>query len=448
MIFLLTVSLAVAQDAQEWFRDARFGMFIHWGVYSLMGKGEWVMENDRITVADYETLPSRFNPVDYDPAEWVRVAKDAGVRYVTITSKHHDGFAMWDSKVSDYDVVDRTPYGKDVLKALAEECRTAGIKLFFYHSQLDWHHPDYYPRGNTGRHTGRLEAGDFNRYLDYMNAQVAELAGGEYGELGGFWFDGWWDQQVNEADKSDRTTHVDWKLKETYDLIHRLQPQALIGNNHHVAPFEGEGFQMFERDLPGANTFGYNTTQVGTLPLESCDTINGSWGFNASDRAFKSTKDLIHYLVRAAGSDANLLLNVGPTPEGNFSPEVVERLREIGAWTREFGETIYGTRGGPMKPQPWGTMTSKDGVLYVHVLDANAPERLVLPGTAGLGVRDARLFGSGREVKVESTPDVTLHLPSDAQQAVDTIIIVRPRSVFIAETPLHRRGGRSLASHR
>jgi alpha-L-fucosidase len=385
------------------------------------------MENDRITVADYERLPPRFNPVEYDPAEWVRLAKEAGVRYITITSKHHDGFAMWDSKVSDYDIVDRTPYGKDVLKALAEECRKAGIKLFFYHSQLDWHHLHYYPRGKTGRHTGRPEAGSFDRYLDYMNAQITELAGGDYGEIGGFWFDGWWDQQVNEADKSDRTTHVDWKLKETYDLIHRLQPQALIGNNHHVAPFEGEGFQMFERDLPGANTFGYNTTEVGALPLESCDTINGSWGFNASDRAFKSTKELVHYLVRAAGHDANLLLNVGPTPDGTFSPEVLERLREIGAWTREFGETIYATRGGPMKPQPWGVMTKKDGVFYVHVLAEDAPERLVLPGTARLGVRDAHLFGSGKEVKVESTPDVTLHLPQDARHPVDTIIIVRPR---------------------
>jgi alpha-L-fucosidase len=427
MIFLLTVSLAVAQDAQESFRDARFGMFIHWGVYSLLGKGEWVMENDRITVADYERLPPRFNPVEYDPAEWVRLAKEAGARYITITSKHHDGFAMWDSKVSDYDIVDRTPYGKDVLKALAEECRKAGIKLFFYHSQLDWHHPDYYPRGKTGRNTGRPEAGSFDRYLDYMNAQVAELAGGDYGEIGGFWFDGWWDQQVNEADKADRTTHVDWKLKETYDLIHRLQPQALIGNNHHVAPFEGEDFQMFERDLPGANTFGYNTTEVGSLPLESCDTINGSWGFNASDRAFKSTKELVHYLVRAAGYDANLLLNVGPTSDGTFSPEVLERLREIGAWTRKFGETIYGTRGGPMKPQPWGVMTSKDGVLYVHVLAADAPERLVLPGTAGLGVRAARVFGSGVEVAIEMSPDVTVHLSMEGRHPVDTIIILRLR---------------------
>ncbi len=425
MIFLLTVSLAVAQDAQEWFRDARFGMFVHWGVYSVLGKGEWVMENDRIPVAEYEKLPARFNPVEYDPAEWVRIAKDAGMRYITITSKHHDGFAMWDSKVSDYDIVDRTPYGKDVLKALAEECRKAGIKLFFYHSQLDWHHPDYYPRGNTGHDTGRPEAGSFDRYLDYMNAQIAELAGGDYGEIGGFWFDGWWDQHMDEANKADRSTRVDWNLKETYDLIHKLQPQALIGNNHHVAPFEGEGFQMFERDLPGANTFGYNTTEVGALPLETCDTINGSWGFNASDRAFKSSKELIHYLVRAAGYDANLLLNVGPTPEGTFSPEVVERLRGVGTWTREFGETIYGTRGGPMKPQPWGVMTSKDGRLYVHVLDPDAPERLVLPGTSTVGVTSAKVFGSGTEIPLSKSQDVEIRLPSrEERHEVDTIVVI------------------------
>jgi alpha-L-fucosidase len=182
---------------------------------------------------------------------------------------------------------------------------------------------------------------------------------------------------------------------------------------------------MFERDLPGANTFGYNTTEVGSLPLETCDTINGSWGFNASDKAFKSTRELIHYLVRAAGYDANLLLNVGPTPEGTFSPEVLERLKEVGAWTREFGETIYGTRGGPMKPQPWGVMTSKAGVLYVHLLDPSAPERLVLPATAGIPVAEARVLGSEVELSFEETPDVTIHVPASARHPVDTIIVLR-----------------------
>jgi alpha-L-fucosidase len=425
---LVGASAALAQDpqseAKDWFRDARFGMFIHWGVYSLLGKGEWVMENDKLSVSEYEKLPERFDPVDYDPAEWAKVAKDAGMRYITITSKHHDGFAMWESKVSDYDVVDRTPYGKDVLKALAEECRKAGLKLFLYHSQLDWHHPDYYPRGRTGHHTGRPERGDFDAYLDYMNAQIAELASGEYGELGGFWFDGWWDQQVNEADKSDRSTRVDWKLQKTYDLIHRLQPQALIGNNHHVAPFPGEGFQMFERDLPGNNTFGYNTTEVGELPLESCDTINHSWGYNASDRDFKSASEIIHYLVRAAGYDANFLLNVGPTPRGTLQPEVKERLAAVGAWTREFGESIYRTRGGPMPPQSWGVMTRRGSLAYVHVLDENAPEALVLPGTSDLRVDEAFVLGTGRPIHFSKRPEVTLQLPRENRHGIDTILVL------------------------
>ena len=264
---LLAIALAIlsatgshAQDpqaeTQQWFREARFGMFIHWGVYSVLGDGEWVMNNREMTVEEYEKLPAQFNPVDYEPAEWVRLAKQAGMRYITITSKHHDGFAMWDSDVSNYNIVDATPYGKDVLKMLAVECEKQGIELFFYHSHLDWRHPDYHPRGKTGQHSGRPSSGDFDAYLDYMDAQVTELASGEYGALGGFWFDGWWDQHITEDDKADRSTHVDWRLKQTYDLIHRLQPQAIIGNNHHVLPFEGEGFQMFERDLPGQNTVG------------------------------------------------------------------------------------------------------------------------------------------------------------------------------------------------
>jgi alpha-L-fucosidase len=312
-----------------------------------------------------------------------------------------------------------------VLKMLAEECARQGIKLFFYHSHLDWRHPDYYPRGKTGQHSGRTDEGDFDAYLDYMDAQVAELAGGDYGELGGFWFDGWWDQHINEEDKTDRSTHVDWRLEQTYDLIHELQPQAIIGNNHHVLPFDGEGFQMFERDLPGRNTFGYNTTAIGGLPLETCDTINGSWGYNASDHDFKSPTELIHYLVRAAGYDANLLLNVGPTPRGTFQPEVVERLEAIGEWTSAYGETIYGTRGGPMPPQSWGVMTRTSTRAFVHVLEPGTT-KLVLPGTQGLDVEGASLFGSGEEVPVSTTPsgELELSLPSGAVHPIDTIVVL------------------------
>lgn len=410
---------------QAWFRDARFGMFIHWGVYSLLGKGEWVMNNDRMTVEEYEKLPPQFNPVGFDPDQWVRIAQQAGMRYITITSKHHDGFAMWHSKVSGYNVVDATPYGKDVLKMLSEACAREGLGLFFYHSHLDWRHPDYFPRGKTGAHSGRPESGDFDRYLDYMDAQVAELAGGDYGELKGFWFDGWWDHHIDEEDKRDRTTRVDWRLEQTYDLIHQLQPHAIIGNNHHVMPFEGEGFQMFERDLPGQNTFGYNTTDIGSLPLETCDTMNGSWGYNANDDRWKSVTQIIHYLVRAAGFDSNLLLNVGPTPEGTFQPEVVERLEGVGRWTGRYGETIYGTRGGPMPPQDWGVTTRVDNKFYLHVLDPNAPDVLTLPETADVPVGRVSLLDSGAELVFESDgKDVVITLPRDVRDEVDTIVVL------------------------
>ena len=179
--------------ARQWFQDARFGLFVHWGVYSVLGDGEWVMNNRRIPSSDYEKLPALFNPEAFDAAEWVALAKSAGMKYITITSKHHDGFAMFDSKVSDYNIVSRTPYKKDVLKLLAEECRRQGLKLFFYYSQLDWHHRDYFPLGRTGRDAGRPEQGEWPRYIDYMNGQLRELLT-NYGEIGGIWFDGWWDR--------------------------------------------------------------------------------------------------------------------------------------------------------------------------------------------------------------------------------------------------------------
>ena len=245
-------------EARRWFQDARFGLFIHWGVYSVLGDGEWVMNTRKLRVAEYERLPPQFNPSGFNAAEWVALAKAAGMKYITITSKHHDGFAMFDSKVSDWDIVERTPYKRDVLKQLAEECRKQGIKLFFYYSQLDWHHPDYFPRGRTGRDADRPEHGDFDKYLDYMNAQLTELLT-NYGPVAGIWFDGWWDRK-----------DADWRLDRTYGLIHRLQPAALIGNNHHHAPFPGEDFQMFEKDLPGQNATGFSgDSVVGQLPLET-----------------------------------------------------------------------------------------------------------------------------------------------------------------------------------
>jgi alpha-L-fucosidase len=398
--------------ARDWFQNARFGMFIHWGVYSVLGDGEWVMNNRKIPAADYEKLPAFFNPIEFDAAEWVGLAKAAGMKYITITSKHHDGFAMFDSKVSDYNIVARTPWKKDPMKALAEEARRQGLKLFFYYSQLDWHHPDYYPRGRTGQDAGRPDRGSWPRYLDYMNAQLRELLT-NYGELGGIWFDGWWD-------KPD----ADWQLDKTYSLIHQLQPQALIGSNHHRRPNPGEDFQMFEKDLPGGRSQSFNEdSEVGELPLETCETMNGAWGFNITDRRYKSARDLIRYLVRAAGSNANFLLNVGPMPNGKIHPEFVTRLREMGEWTSKNGESIYGTRGGPIAPHPWGVTTRKGNSVYVHVLDL--PDQSLLLPPLPSGVRSAHLLNGGRAVDFKAADyGVVLTIPKDAIDPIDTIIVL------------------------
>lgn len=341
--------------SREWFQDAKFGLFIHWGVYSLLSKGEWVMNNDKMTYHEYRKLPARFNPVMFDSDEWCRMAKDAGMKYITITSKHHDGFAMFDSKVSDYDIVDSTPYGKDVLKMLADACERHGLKLFFYHSQLDWRHPDYFPPGRTGQHSGRPQSGDWIAYLNYMNTQLEELCT-NYGTIGGIWFDGMWDKP-----------EADWHLAKTYRLIHKLQPQAMIGSNHHVTPYKGEDFQMFEKGLPGRDPYNKDSG-ISDLPLETCETMNRSWGYNENDKNFKSTKELIRYLVKTTGNNANFLLNVGPKPDGTIQEEFKTRLAEMGAWLRVNGDSIYGTSGGPIPPQSWGVATRTKGTIYLHVL--------------------------------------------------------------------------------
>lgn len=414
--------------SQHWLQEARFGLFIHWGVYSVLGRGEWVMNNEQMTAEDYAKLPARFNPTDFDPLDWVRLAKAAGMRYITITSKHHDGFAMWDSDVSDFNIARATPYRQDVLKMLSEACEQEGIKLFFYHSHLDWRHADYYPRGRTGHHSGRPDRGDFNAYLDFMNSQIRELSTG-YGDIGGFWFDGWWDQQLNgmgQPEAPQKATQVDWRLRETYQLIHGLLPQAILSNNHHVSPFPGEDWQIFERDLPGENSAGFNTTTVSPLPLETCDTMNGSWGYNRQDTGFKSHRELIGYLVRAAGRDANLLLNVGPTPMGTIQPECRERLEGMGRWLNRFGTSIYRTRVGPMPEQRWGVSTQRGWTVYIHVLDAEAPEMIELPGTGDLIVDGAHLIDGDTDIDVSrsASNDLVLRVPESIRNDVNTIVAV------------------------
>jgi alpha-L-fucosidase len=398
--------------ARQWFQDAKFGMFIHWGVYSTLADGEWVEQLRPITKHDYEKLPTFFNPQKFDAAAVVALAKSAGMKYITVTTKHHDGFAMWDTKQSDWSIVQRSPYGKDVIKQLADECHKQGLKIFFYYSQLDWHSDDYYPRGGTGNSTGRPDSGDWNRYLDYMNAQLRELLT-NYGEVGGIWFDGMWDKP-----------NADWKLATTYGLIHQLQPQALIGSNHHHTPIPGEDFQMFERDVPGGTNADWNKTEtISTLPLETCDTMNGAWGFNVTDDHYKSLPDLVRYLVKAAGNNANLLLNIGPMPNGEVQPEFVSRLKEMGEWTAAYGESIYATRGGPIAPGPWGVATQRDGKIYIHILDWNTASLAIASPHAN--VRSAHLLAGGTPVTfVQSADSLILKLPARKESEIDQVVVL------------------------
>lgn len=427
-LFLFTVLFTVNVFSQslnpshKWFEDARFGMFIHFGPYSVLGDGEWVMQNRPIKVNEYKKLQKFFNPQDFDAKEWVKIAKDAGMKYITFTSRHHDGFSNWNTLLSDWNIMNTPYFGRDLLKELADECHKEGIKLVLYYSLIDWSRDDYqYWTGRTGQGCGRTERGSWNSYIDFMKAQLTELLT-NYGEISGIWFDGDWDQHPNDS-HTHTTSRVDWHYREIYDLIHSIQPDCMISNNHHKEPIKGEDYQAFERDLPGENQAGFSDGQTVSahLPLETCETMNKTWGYNITDDNFKSTKELIHYLVRAAGYGANLLLNVGPMPNGEIQPECVVRLKEMGNWLKLYGNTIYNTQAGVTKPQEWGVVTRKDNIHYIHILKSVNSIEINFP----LEIKSVRwLHGSSGVVwkKDKKSNNIVLDLSGAALNDIDSII--------------------------
>lgn len=409
--------------ARKEFQDNKFGMFIHWGASSVLGNGEWVMNNRNIRVQEYSRLLQIFNPQSFDAKKWVATAKDAGMKYITFITRHHDGFSNWDTKQSDWKITN-TPYGKDVLKQLADECHKQGIKLFLYYSLLDWYRSDYqYETGKTGKGTGRTQKSDMESYIKFMKAQLTELLT-NYGEIGGIWFDGHWDQLDNDYDKSLKSK-VNWHYDEIYQLIHKLQPKALISNNHHLQPIPGEDFQAFEKDLPGNNTTGFGGAPVSELPLETCETINNSWGFNITDTNYKSTKNLIQYLVKAAGNNANFLLNIGPMPDGTIQPEFTERLKAIGDWLKINGDSIYGTRGNVVPPKDWGVVTMKNKTVYLHILQKpESPDFIFIPEMKQT-ISGVKLFNQNKTVTFKQQPEGTfIYLKGIALDEIDTILEV------------------------
>lgn len=396
-------------EARKEFQDMRFGMFIHWGVYSVLGDGEWVMFQQHIPAETYKRLADFFNPQEFNAKEWVQIAKSAGMKYITITTRHHDSFSMFDTEASPYNIVDATPYGKDPLKELAVECKKEGIKLNFYYSLLDWKRDDY-GFGKKIVDGAPLDT-DWDSYIAFMKAQLTELLT-NYGEIGCIWFDGHWERKA-----------ANWHYNEIYSLIHKLSPNTLIANNHHMTPLAGEDIQTFERDLPGENKGGFSHgVQVSQLPLESCATMAKSWGFNLNDKKFKSTKDIIHFLVKAAGKDGNLLLNVGPMPNGKIQPEFVTTLKEVGEWTAKYGETVYGTRGKVIATQDWGTITQKDKELFVHILKPVGDSYLFIPNLEQKVVA-AKTFEGDMKLKIKQQDEgLFIYLNGLQANAVDQII--------------------------
>ncbi len=396
--------------ARQEFQDNKFGIFIHWGIYSMMGQGEWYMHNADVNWKEYEKYASAFYPSRFNAAEWVAAIKASGAKYICFTTRHHDGFSMFNTKWCDFDIVDATPFRRDVLKELADECHKQGIKLHLYYSHIDWRREDY-PQGRTGHGTGRdASKANWPQYYQFMNNQLTELLTG-YGPVGAIWFDGYWDHDQDP---------IDWELQPQYEMIHKLQPSCLIGNNHHITPHKGEDIQIFERDQPGENLSGLSGQDVSVLPLETCQTMNKSWGYRITDENYKSVKELIHYLVNTAGKNGNLLLNVGPQPNGEIPAAALERLKAIGEWMDVYGESIYGTRAGDVEPHSWGVTTRKGNKLYVHILDLK-DNGLYIPYTASKVV-EAVQFADNEPVVFKQDKDGILLKFQKVPTEIDYVI--------------------------
>jgi alpha-L-fucosidase len=394
------------QARMAWWREARFGMFIHWGVYAIPGRGEWYMFNQKVPITEYEKYPARFNPVQFDAREWVRLAKDAGMKYIVITSKHHDGFCMWDSKVSTYDIVDRTPFKRDPLKELAVACREEGIRLCFYYSIMDWHHPD-------------ASGARFPLYREeYLKPELKELLTG-YGPIGVLWFDGEWIPEWTEEEGQD-----------LYRYVRSLQPAIIVNNRVGKGR---NGMAGLSSDPDAAGDFGTPEQEIPPNGIEgadweSCMTMNDNWGYAAADTNWKSTKVLVRNLIDIASKGGNYLLNVGPTALGTIPDQSVLRLKQIGRWMATNGESIYGTIASPLSQTPWGRCTQKKlssgGTrLYLHLFDW-PQDRIVLVTGVGSAPAGARLLGRpGTSLAVNTYGDtVQIALPETPVDSIASVV--------------------------
>ena len=353
-------------EAREKFAAQRFGIFIHWGIYANYAQGEWYQQKIGIDTETYGRMKDGFCPSKFDAKEWVRVFKDAGARYVTITSRHHDGFSLWPTKADDGYNIANTPFRRDILGELSEACDEAGLQLNFYYSLMDWHRSDY-PAGRSARKCLGDQKGDYESYKRFMLAQIGELI--DRYHPGNIWFDGEWEHASCTNGVWTRT--LDWDFDTIYDFIH--SKKTLVANNNHQPIRPKEDIQLFERDLPGdsnANAkFSKDQPLARDRPIEQCDVIQKNvWGYRIGEREFRSPGEVCAMICRCASKDSNLLMNIGPDGSGRLPARAVEVMAEVGRWMRANGEAIYGTRGLGLAKNADGSetgRTTKGGVVYV-----------------------------------------------------------------------------------
>lgn len=426
---------AAQHDARmEWWREARFGMFIHWGLYTILagewkgrpipGIGSWSMHGANIPLDDYEPLQGQFNPGAFDAADIARLARKAGMKYVVVTSKHHEGFCLFDSKHTDYDVMS-TPFKRDIMKELADACRAEGLKFGFYYSLIDWHHPHYPVKGDPHhpmRNDAAFQAQDrhFDEYLDYMHAQVRELLM-NYGRIDVLWFDFSYNEMTGEA----------WRGRELLTMLFELQPHIIVNNRlakpgfHPDAagkdPYHGD-FETPENSIPPPGRYDFD--------WETCMSMSDSWAYKKDDHNYQSAEQLIRNLADICGKGGNYLLNIGPMPDGSIPTPEVERLEAMGRWLEVYGDSVYGTTASVFAgPPAWGTSTTRrlaggSTRIYLHVFQWPGDGTLLVPPIKG-NVRRAYVLSDKSRTALatrRSHDGLSISLPETAPDEAVSVV--------------------------
>ncbi len=385
------------EERTKWFQEARFGMFIHWGLYSIPAAGEWIMTNRQMTVEEYKPYFAEFNPTKYNPRQWAKLAKKAGMKYAVMTAKHHDGFCLFDSAYTDYKSTN-TKAGRDLIKEYIDAFRTEDIKIGLYYSLLDWHHEDYpaygdrhHPMRNNTAFKNKIH--NFDNYVKYFHNQVKELVTG-YGKIDIMWFDFSYDNMTGEK----------WKATELVDMIRKYQPDIIIDNRlddkksikkANLSPYTGD-FDSPEQIIPPKGVLNENRNPV---PWEACITLNNNWGYASMDKDYKSSKQVVRSLVECVSKNGNMILNVGPNAKGEIPKESVAILEEVGEWLDDNGDSIYGCKGSYLPKPEWGRYTQNGNLLYAHIYDRGIGHTN-LNNLRGK-IKKARLLKDCSEIKVE-----------------------------------------------